>query len=270
MKKIMKIGIILSVVMGGGLSGCSNEGVEEAAALPDGTYPLELAALRLSDTYTRSVSGKDNWTGNGSEEIGVSIIQDGAESNGLYTIVSVEGETEAATSAYWQSNGTATVRAWYPASLSDGDVSISDQSDQAKFAACDFLTATAVSVAFGTKPALQFAHAMAKVRVVLTGTGAASVTGVSVQGSTSVRLSRDSEGRCCLVPVSSTTGTITACRDDSDTNVVAYEALLAPETVTPSAFISVTAGSYSYVFSLEKAKTLEAGTPYVYTLTLSF
>lgn len=275
------------------LAGCAVE-EKDGATLSGAEDALRLAAAATVSAYTaatdettdpaastRTVSGKDSWTGDGTETFGVCLSHTTADSYGQYKITGASGSVEAATddtgydySAYWQATGTSTLKAWYPYSLAPIDtstgvaapatISISAQGTSDGFAACDYLVAASQTVTYGsTAPTVTFTHAMAKLRIdVVTPSGyAAHIVSALITGCyNQVQLNSTLDA---IEPVTTTTGSITPCADTDDTSdattnyFAAYEALLAPGTIPDDAVIYISTDDKTYSFSL--SGTLEAG-----------
>ena len=213
------------------------------------------------------IDGMDSWVGDGTEKIAITLTQDEEKSKGIYTVKSMSGITEAETPAFWQSTKTkATITAIYPASLATNSMEIRDQSTSEKFKQCDILTATKTNVSFSNSMALDFKHAMAKVRVVLTPANGLDMTEVSSvtvnsywyaawDGST---LKLKGSSPC---PVS-------ACLETESSTEAIYEAMVLPDEVNPTNFITITMdGGTSYTYNAPE-KILVAGNTYTYNITV--
>lgn len=275
-----------------------NDPVAEApgTALPTGAVPFTFTALppaaitdagdadaanATTNATTRTVPGKDVWKGDGTEKIGVRInyydatISNFRESRGTYTVTSPEGDITVAPGdvpAFWQGKVSHNLYVWYPAA--EGYYDISDQSTPDKLRQADFLWIIQwnTNFDFGSKPALQFMHRMTKVRVELTGVpSSASSDGdikVEIWGYTPVYIVPEGDmGR-------KEQGYITACRDTSDPDVVAFEALR-PDADLPTSppqapFIRITAAgrTYSYNPGADSPEYLDYGKRYTYRIAL--
>lgn len=234
-----------------------------------------------ANATTRTVPGKDAWKGDGTEKIGVRInyydatISNFRESRGTYTVTSPEGDITVAPGdvpAFWQGKVSHNLYVWYPAA--EGYYDISDQSTPDKLRQADFLWIIQwnTNFDFGSKPALQFMHRMTKVRVELTGVpSSASSDGdikVEIWGYTPVLIvPKGDMGR-------KEQGYITACRDTSDPDVVAFEALR-PDADLPTSppqapFIRITAAgrTYSYNPGADSPEYLDYGKRYTYRIAL--
>lgn len=234
-----------------------------------------------ANATTRTVPGKDAWKGDGTEKIGVRInyydatISNFRESRGTYTVTSPEGDITVAPGdvpAFWQGKVSHNLYVWYPAA--EGYYDISDQSTPDKLRQADFLWIIQwnTNFDFGSKPALQFMHRMTKVRVELTGVpSSASSDGdikVEIWGYTPVYIVPEGDmGR-------KEQGYITACRDTSDPDVVAFEALR-PDADLPTSppqapFIRITAAgrTYSYNPGADSPEYLDYGKRYTYRIAL--
>lgn len=237
------------------------------------------ATTTNADATTRAVPGKDAWKGDGTEKIGVQIDYYDATDNrtkvstGTYTVTSPKGDITVAPGdepAFWQGKVSHKLYAWYPAA--DGFYDISDQSTPDKLRQADFLIAIQwnMNFDFGAKPALQFKRRMAKVRVELTSVPS-SATGdikVEIRGNTPVHIV---DG----VMNYQVEGYITACRDTSVPDVVAFEALRPGGvglTTSPlqDPFIRITAAGKTYSFNpgTDSPETLLSGKRYTYRIAL--
>ena len=211
------------------------------------------------------VAGKDIWVGDGTEKIAVTLTQDEGKSKGIYTVKSESGITEAETPALWQSTKTkATITAIYPASLVEGQMLINDQSTSEKFKQCDILTATKTNVSFSNSMALDFKHAMAKVRVVLTPANGLDMTKVSsVKVNSYWYAAWDGSTLKGGSP-----GPVSACLETENSTKAIYEAMVLPGEVNPTNFITITMdGETSYTYNAPE-KILVAGNTYTYNITV--
>ena len=87
--------------------------IEQGEPLPPDKYPLELMTSSIDETQSRA-AGKDEWTYDGTEYIGVRI---GADGNIGKYVIGAGGSAQPASidqTIYWQSTAPATVTAWYP------------------------------------------------------------------------------------------------------------------------------------------------------------
>ena len=273
-----------------------NDPVAEApgTALPTGAVPFTFTALppaaitdagdadaaTNADATTRAVPGKDAWKGDGTEKISVQITYYDAtnsnfrESRGTYTVTSPEGDITVAPGdvpAFWQGKVKHDLSAWYPAA--EGYYDLSDQSTPDKLRQADLLwgSYSNTNFDFGSKPALQFMHRMAKVRVELTGVPSSSSGDIKVEiwGDTPVFITSDGAMNI------RDEGYITACRDTSDPDVVAFEALRPmawlPTSPLQNPFIRITAAgrTYSYNPGADSPENLAYGKRYTYRIALS-
>ena len=211
------------------------------------------------------VAGKDSWVGDGTEKIAVTLTQDEGTSTGIYSINNMSGTTESETPALWQSTKTkATITTIYPASLKTNSMIIRDQSTSEKFKQCDILTATKTNVSFSNSMALDFKHAMAKVRVVLTPANGLDMTKVS-----SVKVNSywyaAWDGSTLK---GSSPGPVSACLETENSTKAIYEAMVLPGEVNPTNFITITMdGETSYTYNAPE-KILVAGNTYTYNITV--
>ena len=149
------------------LAACTQDELTDDTRLPEGQYPLQIAAVTLSveggeaqpwgAPQTRVSENGDGtgsvWDWNGTEMIGVQL-------GGETTTYTLNADKTLSTDAplYWQNTQTATVTAWYPAK--SGTLDLSDQSQSLAY----LLYATGTGD-YQTPVTLTFAHRLAKVRV---------------------------------------------------------------------------------------------------------
>ena len=217
------------------------------------------------------VAGKDSWVGDGTEKIAVTLTQDEGTSTGIYSINNMSGTTESETPALWQSTKTkAKITAVYPASLVKGSMmfkgsmEIKDQSTTDLFKQCDILTATKTNVSFSNSMALDFKHAMAKVRVVLTPANGLDMTKVSsVKVNSYWYAAWDGSTLKGGSP-----GPVSACLETENSTKAIYEAMVLPGKVNPTKFITISMdGETSYTYNAPE-KILVAGNTYTYNITV--
>ncbi len=153
------------------LAACTKDELADGDRLPEGQYPLEIAAVTLS------VEGGEAqpW---GAPQTRVSETEDGMgsvfDADDPFT-VQIDGSTETATYAvqdnntvkaetplYWSDTGEHTVTAWYPAT--GGTLDLGDQSQSLVY----LLSGTGTGD-YLTPVTLTFTHSLAKVRVTPTG-----------------------------------------------------------------------------------------------------
>ncbi len=147
------------------MAACTKDELADGDRLPEGQYPVEIARITLG------VEGGEAqpW---GTPQTRVSEIADGTGSvfsagdrfavqingeEGIY-IVQDNNTVKAETPLYWSDTGEHTVTAWYPAT--GGTLDLSDQSQSLAY----LLYGTG-SGNYQTQVALNFTHALAKVRV---------------------------------------------------------------------------------------------------------
>lgn len=200
------------LMAGGLMAACSQEEAMEhaGAALPEGKYPLEIGRVTVGGESearpwgarqgTRQDARQDAWqdvrkgtrqdaqqgarqapqtrmsesedgnssTWDGNEEITVEL--DGKTTT--FRIGSGGSATPTGEPLYWKDTQEATVTAWYPAGAS---VSLADQS-----AGLAYVLRGSGTGKFDAPVALDFAHQLAKVRVVFSGESTADLTDASV------------------------------------------------------------------------------------------
>ena len=147
---------------------CTKDELTDDTRLPEGQYPLQIAAVTLSveggeaqpwGTPATRVSETEDGTGskwNGNEEIGVQI--EGKKEVGIYAVQD-NNTVKAEAPLYWSDRDEDhTVTAWYPAK--SGTLDLGDQSQSLAY----LLGATGTGD-YQTPVTLSFTHALAKVRV---------------------------------------------------------------------------------------------------------
>lgn len=178
--------------------GCTQDDDFGGNTLPQGKYPLEIASVTLSAEVTDEPWGashapqtrvSENSDGNSShwdngDKIKVQIA-DGTP--GTYTyqdgnLTVAEGDAP----AYWASKDSAqSIRAWHTSSGSE-TVELNKQT-----AGLAYVLTAQTTADFNTPVSLPFSHALAKVRVVLQGSGKDKVTDVKIKTYTGCTLNAD-------------------------------------------------------------------------------
>ena len=168
MKKRHSIQILLAVAaIFFAATACTQDELTDDTRLPEGQYPLQIAAVTLSveggeaqpwgAPQTRVSETEDGmgskWDGD--EEIGVQI--EGSTETATY-IVQANGTVSSDAPLYWSDRNTHTVTAWY--SATDGTLDLSDQTDGLAY----LLHGTGRGD-YQTPVTLTFTHSLAKVRV---------------------------------------------------------------------------------------------------------
>ena len=161
-----------------------DEPTENSTALPEGEYPLQIGSVtltaevseqpwtRVSENLTDGMSSvwKDR------DKIGVRIGDN--EETGIYVMnVDAEGRVVGVTPekpVYWKDKQPATITAWYPV---NEELDFTHQNNGLTY----LLQATGDGDYQSTPINLNFAHQLAKVRVVLEGTKATEVQQVYVR-----------------------------------------------------------------------------------------
>ena len=182
------------------LAACASDELTDGTVqdLPEGMYPLQIAGVSITvesnaepwgaDTpQTRMAENTTDGKYSSAWENGDKIkVQIGDVTPGTYTYQS-SGLTVAAGDAYayWPSKADGqNIRAWY---TSSGNETV-DLSDQTKGLA--YVVTARTTANFNTEVSLTFSHALAKVRVELTGEIASFVDNVSIKGYTTCALSQ--------------------------------------------------------------------------------
>lgn len=147
---------------------CSKTDIQEGAGSLPGNRVLELTVG--SGPATKASAGKTAWIP-GRDKILVSFAQPTesgiAISEGFYNIKNSDGGTEPdGKPILWQNTNPASIYAWYwmSSNISE-ELYISDQSTPDRFKYYDVLSASVSDVEFGTRPNLNFSHALAKIRI---------------------------------------------------------------------------------------------------------
>lgn len=261
---------------------CTKTGTPNEDILPEGSRPLELTVG--SGPATKASAGKTAWNP-GTDMIHVTLLQSSSigplVNSGYYRIKDSSGSTEAdGTPVYWQSSAPASIQAWYwPRADFDKPIDISDQSDG--FAAADVLSASVSDVKFGTKPQLNFDHALAKIRILWRDETTMPFDDTPPDESKIIRASEmkffSGNLEICLRPndhgtglglvASGKSGWIQACPDDSEP--MTWEVLIPAQTISGETMkMTLHKGSeapYESSVFIEST-TFEAGKTYTYTL----
>lgn len=174
------------------LAACSQDELADSngTSLPEGKYPLQIGSVTLSAEVTDEPWGASHapqtrvaenpdgnsstWDWDGTEQIGVQLYADGDVAT--YTL-NTDKTLTADNTLYWQNTQQTTVSAWYPTTET---VSLADQSDKLSYVLKGSGAGT-----YNTPVTLNFTHALAKVRVVLTGDQADRVKDVKIGSFTS-------------------------------------------------------------------------------------
>ena len=232
------------------------------------TYQAEFKA-NFPEAFTK-LAGKDSWTGDGTEKIAFTLKQAEGSSTGIYIIKNASGTTEAETPAFWQNSKTAAqITAVFPASVAKSSLNISNQSTSDKFNQCDILKAVNNNASFGDNLILDFSHAMAKVRVILTpGTAGIDLTEVS---SVTINSNMYAYWDSASASVNGYSyGQVNACMETKTASEAVYEAMVVPGEINPTEFITIVIGSstYKYTAPSSPTKTLLPGKIYTYNITV--
>ena len=168
MKKRHSIQILLAVAaIFFAATACTQDELADETRLPEGQYPLQIAAVTLSVEGGKAqpwgapqtrVSETEDGTGSkwdGNEEIDVQI--EGSTETATY-IVQANGTVSSDAPLYWSDRNTHTVTAWY--SATDGTLDLSDQTNGLAY----LLHGTGTGN-YKNPVELIFTHSLAKVRV---------------------------------------------------------------------------------------------------------
>lgn len=199
-KKHLLRNMAAAVLLCAGFASCSQDDLPgQGDSLPEGKYPLEISSVTMSVE-----SSEEPWGASHAPQTRVSENPDGSSSKwdggekiyvqvgngtlGTY-VLNADGTIDASQSqpAYWGSNTNGqTVKAWHTSpNHTSGDgttVTLSNQSGGLAY----ILKNSEPSIAnFGDKINLKFSHALAKIRVELTGREVGDDTSVSIKSYTS-------------------------------------------------------------------------------------
>lgn len=179
------------------LAACTQDETIDNNTLPEGKYPLQIASVTMNVESSQQPWGAnapqtrvvENTDGNSSVwQDGDKIkVQIGDGTPGTYTYQ--EGSLTVANGdapAYWASKTDGqTIKAWYTSSDNNETVDLSDQKSGLAYV----MTAQATAN-FNQPVSLTFSHALAKVRVNLTGEIASLVDDVCIKGYTTCTLTQ--------------------------------------------------------------------------------
>ena len=153
------------------LAACTKDELADGDRLPEGQYPLEIAAVTLSveggeaqpwgAPQTRVSETEDGMGSVFDADDPFTVQIDGKDEVGTYAVQD-NNTVKADTPLYWSDTGEHTVTAWYPAK--SGTIDLSDQSQSLAY----LLGGTGTGD-YQTPVTLTFAHRLAKVRVTPTG-----------------------------------------------------------------------------------------------------
>lgn len=149
------------------LAACTKDELADDARLPEGQYPLQIAAVTLSveggeaqpwGTPATRVSESGDGTGSVFDADDTFAVQiDDKGEVGTYTVQD-NNTVKAETLLYWSDTGEHTVTAWYPDT--EGPLNLSDQSQSLAY----LLSGTGTGK-YPDPVTLNFTHALAKVRI---------------------------------------------------------------------------------------------------------
>lgn len=180
------------------LTACSQDELADSieTSLPEGKYPLQIGSVSITadvdtqpwsagapQTRVRENDDRNSSRWNWNELIGVQI--EGSTKSGIYYLY-YDYSVTPITPVYWENTQAHKVRAWFPA---DGKVALDNQTTDLAYALYAE-TAEAVDYKAG-EIFLPFAHALAKVRVVLEGDKKDDVTDVQIKTYTNCTLGKD-------------------------------------------------------------------------------
>lgn len=175
------------------LASCSSDEMtdNQVEAVPEGMYPLQIASVSVTaessaepwgaDVPQSRVAENEDRSGSVWQDGDKIKVQIGNGTPGTYTYQNgslkvADGDAP----AYWASKADGqTIRAWYTSSSDSETVDLSDQTNGLAYGVKAEKTAN-----FNKSVSLTFSHALAKVRVELTGEIASFVDDVSIQSYT--------------------------------------------------------------------------------------
>ena len=161
------------------LAGCTQDETPDASvnSLPPDTYPLQIASVTVAaeadgtQPQTRITDSGNASSWQDGDEIAVSM----GGQTAVYSYNSTDKVWTSNAPLYWQNDEPQTVTAWYPV---ENEIDFTQQDTKGL---TYLLKAPATQAAFGTPITLNFAHQLAKVRVVLKGDKASEVAAVTVR-----------------------------------------------------------------------------------------
>ncbi len=269
----------LALALAAMLLSCTKTGTLNEDILPEESRPLELTAG--SGPATKATAGKTAWTP-GTDRIHVTFAQPNGNgitmSEGFYKIKDSDGTTEPdGKPILWQNTNQAAIYAWYwPSGDFAAKIDISDQSTPEKVKAVDALSASVSDVKFGTKPRLDFNHALAKIRILWRDESflwsnwrnpqVVASDARFFSNSMEVSLEKESTGLYALT-AGGDAGWIVPCPDEDEQNT--WECLIPAQKISGAAIkLMLKKGEeepYESAVFIEET-TFEAGKTYSYTL----
>jgi hypothetical protein len=231
---------IMAATLAAMVVACSSDDVEQAI---DNGQPKMFNLSCNINGETRTIGGKDAWTGDGTELLDVYITfnADAAKDTGVYSVTNASGATSVVKGIYWPSvSTTANVVARYPAGSGD-TVCISHQENG--FKAFDYLYGKVDNVAHKADATITFTHKMAKLCVIVPAFAETDVS-MQVPSDTLVYFASDNTVK---VPEDAITGYIEACPDVANH---AFELLLPPQTIAAGRTIYYRIGEKNYRYTL--------------------
>lgn len=164
------------------LAACTQDELTDDTRLPEGQYPLQIAAVTLSveggeaqpwgapQTRVSEIADGNSSKFDADDKFAVQI--DGKDEVGTYAVQD-NNTVKAETPLYWSDSGEHTVTAWYPAG--DGTIDLSNQSQNLAY----LLSGTGTGD-YQTPVTLTFTHQLAKVRVTPTAAALGEVTSLQL------------------------------------------------------------------------------------------
>ena len=164
------------------LAACTKDELADDARLPEGQYPLQIAAVTLSveggeaqpwgapQTRVSEIADGNSSKFDADDKFAVQI--DGKDEVGIYTVRD-NNTVEAEVPLYWSDTDEHTVTAWYPAT--DGTIDLGNQSQSLAY----LLSGTGTGD-YQTPVTLSFTHALAKVRITPTDDALGEVTSLQL------------------------------------------------------------------------------------------
>lgn len=251
------------------LASCSQDELADDNRLPEGKYPVVIQATGMqavaTPAFTRAtVDG--NWQGV-ITPVAVQVDKMAARKYNEVTASDADGYKTATLSSdtdpfYWTSSDPINVTAWWPYSDTYPEQPIvkADQGDADNFHASDLIRGELTGLTFADRNRpMTFFHQTAKVSVQLI-----AEDGVTFDSNTSVQLLNVS-----YVKDDDENDVTTINTYQPDAAAYTYLALLAPQTISGgSRFIQVSVGNDNFYYTPTDDKQLEAGTAYIYTITV--
>lgn len=207
-RKYLKIAFAMVVLL---LASCSQEDTLSGDSLPEGVYPLEIVSVTMDVSHSQQPWNAPQ-TRVSENSDGVSSDWEGGETihvklgnqETTYEVTDVNGSLNLTGEQLYWTKRTDNVTAWYP---KNSTINLANQSDKLAYV----LQAKLNNASCDEAVNLSFCHALAKVRVLLTGDKASEVKNVSIKSYTACthtdggNVNGESEGEIKMHPVGNNT-----------------------------------------------------------------